>query len=445
MRAILYPNGELRINVGGVRPRPRNSSDTSLTCLSFETCDLPDELSSAKSLQQPQPEVRRGYGGLPTPRKFSLYARRMLARCGGALDPAESGRLVFLTGTLPGGTSRALEALARHSSWIAHQLVTVIPRLVGYAARDLSWMWVWEHQRRGALHWHMAIELPTLEAVDLLLHGFRGLWSQLLRSLSKRTGIDVFERADGGTWSDRPSYWRVDAQVAKKSPSNYLAKYLSKGSGPTPEGGPVFFSPTQWYQCSRRLLERARALTLAWESDSPEARRGSVSDQDLDWMQRAVSAADKVIPFGHKYSQGVTVVCYADDGYDVYNQLIQEAQRMQQNVPGSSLFSKKTHLPKWPQLDRALSHPRTAARLYNALGELDTANLVAYEAGDLVPCSEIEFLEWTAAHVLTWEGFVSSQGPASGRSEPLTADVCPDAGDPWFEGDYRTHSLFEDL
>lgn len=358
MRISIYPNGEIRATVGATVPAPRRDAgrtrptssvpprclievkeaQASITCLSFKTCD----------------ELPPGYGGQPRERGFSLYARRTIARAGGCFAPASEGRLLFLTGTLPGGTDRAMRALSCWSAWFVHQLVTRIPRIAGCRSADLLWTWVWEFQGRGALHWHCAIELPTPDQAQLVHDGFRSLWIQLIQSLSERAGVDCCERAEGGTWASLPDIWRIDAQFALSSPSNYLAKYLSKGTS-TASASATHYYPSRWYGCSRLLVARLRDQTLHL-SDPATRSGGEPSTPVLDALSALLAISHPVRSIAHKFFGGVTLVAYLLAGQmPVARSIVDsvtvsvEVDFAMHNLCPSAVLSAYAHIRKFAQ------------------------------------------------------------------------------------------------
>lgn len=446
MRSILYPNGELRVSGGSLPVRRAKKDRRSFSCLSLQTCTNELLLARARKPEKREGRLPPGYGSLPKRRNFTLRARRTIARCGGCFAPASEGRLVFLTGTLPGGTREAMQAISRYSSWLIHVLLLRIQRLVRVPSRDLLWTWVWEFQKRGALHWHAAIELPSPDHVDRLIGGFREAWGGLLELLSERSGVDVFARANGGTWRDRPSYWRVDAQIARSSPSNYLAKYLGKGSDADSTGSRRRFYPTRWYQCSRRLLAELRERTLSFVFSGGAEQPDSLSEPQLEYLSAVSAASCKAIAFGHPYSSSWTCVFYPAGGHNRFKQILESYMNSEKNRELNDRISQSQSKQLFPKLATALRYPRVAARLYSSIGSIDRTNLSDYERGKPVPVGELEFLEWTADKILFLEGFsLESQGRDSGRSEPLLPDLPGETMARVSLGDYREMELFEDL
>lgn len=217
-----------------------------------------------------EPLPRSGYGTMGRETRFGVNARRSLLRCGGVFDlekiPPEE--VVFLTGTLPGGTMDAMVALASWSSCIVDRLKSWVSK----RAKSTYSLYVWERQRRGALHLHYAVHIPCPVARHSVLAGFKSWWASALHRVGANSGVDMFAWANGrGTWADRPDVVQADAQLCQRTISGYLAKYASKeegkGGAHADAEGVVAPWPVRWWGCSRPLLEACRRYTESIEVD----------------------------------------------------------------------------------------------------------------------------------------------------------------------------------
>jgi hypothetical protein len=206
-------------------------------------------------------ELSPGYGGIPRKTRFGLNARRVLARCAGVFeaDRIPNEESVFLTGTIPGGTKKAFDAIAKWSSWIIKSVKTWISNA---GVEDNYSMYCWEFQKRGALHLHYLLTVEDEKCRLFVVWKWAIKWAQLIDSVGKKEGVDMWEKADGSTWASRKSVIQAPAQYVKKSVGAYLAKYLSK-QAPSPgnniEG--ECLNPVRWWGCSRPLLARMKELS----------------------------------------------------------------------------------------------------------------------------------------------------------------------------------------
>lgn len=404
MLVTVYPNGEVRAGFGNVRPVPHRDLGRAspLTCLSSKTCTGSDGSTSDR--------VRRpGYGELSKVRRFSLYARRMLARAGGCFAPASEGRLVFLTGTLPGGTQDAMRSLAEWSSWAVHLLLTKLFRAIGVKQSEVLWEWVWEFQKRGALHWHMAVELPSVELAQGVIAEFRSVWCTVLRGVDSRVDCDLFERAEGGSHRHDDSVWRVDAQIARSSPSQYLSKYLSKD--PTVEGGQNLYSPTRWYGCSRLLNQRLREETVVrWvpPPDGCPSKLCAVSEHILELIQRS---CQKVIAFGQQYREAVTVVGYLVQ--EKRQEFMSEIKKIPSDLK-SSEFVRSASSAIYRRIPASIrimaTRPDWTERFLNDIGAYHRDQFQNLWNGRFVDGQEVAYLNHAAEVVLHLAGGIASDG-----------------------------------
>lgn len=190
-------------------------------------------------------------------RKLTKAARHRILKHAALLSPENKSRQVFLTGTLPGSTELALSEFCRLAPYLVKMFQTYLPRLLGISAKEMKYCWVWEQQKRGALHLHCVIELPDRHAVKKIGREWSGLWNRLLRVVGKKARCDIFARRGGGSWAGKPEVWQSDCQVVKKRVDKYLSKYVGKG-----EGADSRYFPPRWYGISTRLRDEMKDWML---------------------------------------------------------------------------------------------------------------------------------------------------------------------------------------
>jgi hypothetical protein len=211
-----------------------------------------------------------GFGGVPRPTKFGNNARRTISRCAGVfeVDGLPPDEFLLLTGTIPGGTPESFEAVARWSSWIVKAVKTWISDRGVASAYSI---YVWEFQKRGALHIHYCIHCADVQKKVQLMAGWKKKWTEIMDAVSERSGTDVWARKKGGTWATNKAAIQADAQVIRKSVGAYLSKYLSKNA-PTNEvksqESRRFYGPVRWWGVSRPLLKRCSELTEKFTIES---------------------------------------------------------------------------------------------------------------------------------------------------------------------------------
>jgi len=255
MQIRLYPNKEIRcvFGAGYVPPRADEVRDKKGRS---RPLDIPSQPSQAIS--------RKNFKRHPLRQK----ARHRILHHGGLFRDEHKDRQVFLTGTLPGSTEGAMLALTHLAPHVVKSVQTYLPRRLGVSAKELRYIWVWELQKRGALHMHLIVECQSESVALGLLGEWRSVWVAALRAASEKAECDLFERWYGGTHKEDEGQWQIKSERVKKSVSRYLSKYESKGS----KGESRFFPP-RWYGISSAL----RADMREWQKESTLNRFGMIS------------------------------------------------------------------------------------------------------------------------------------------------------------------------
>ena len=248
MKLTLRANvaGELRLVTSAETTKPRPRIPLSDVLLVRDEV-LQDSISVGHAHQ------RAGYGGAPLGRKFSRLAKGRLKEFGALADRVERQRSVFLTGTVPASTDQAYQALSRYSAW----LVSRLSQWLRDRYPGAMFFGVWEYQKRGALHMHLIATCIDQKQARQLKFEWKKRWIALLDGVGKRSSVDMFERASGGSWSIARWITRTDAQTVEKSATRYLAKYLSKTSAVV--AGSVAYPPSTWWFASRAFRDGANA------------------------------------------------------------------------------------------------------------------------------------------------------------------------------------------
>lgn len=322
-----YPNNEIRTVFSAI-PNPGEFDyedplelpDIALSEDSFpalvddfsvlESCDLVEgceNLPPPLSLP-PNSKTQRystGYGALPLkPTKFGLNAKRIVLRSGGALEKsALPEECLFLTGTLPGSTEDSFRAIAAYSAYLVNGLKAWVSN---HIAAKLDF-YVWEYQKRGALHLHYCVHAPDITSREFILKNFKGWWIGILHKIGDKSRCDMFKKNSNYSHRSDESKVRAIAEVCRKSPARYLAKYLTKSIQPD-RGNARFFTPSRWFGVSRPLNALLKSLTKVTEiivgSYHPVISK-------LEEVKYSCDTSESVT-YGYKHSYGVgeTIVCY---------------------------------------------------------------------------------------------------------------------------------------
>lgn len=423
MLLTLYPNGELRARVHATpltKLRPVFSAPSKAESLILSIDKKFSSISGSGRTSDPDlPPVRVGFGGSPSPTPFSLYGRRKLVRSGALLGEGEArSRVLFLTGTLPGSTDEAFRALSDYSAWCVNELLTHIPRLWGGKQSDCRYIWVWELQKRGALHWHCVLECPSAESASFVRDGFKGLWIRIVKSIGRMAGIDMAERAAGGSWADLPEVWRVEAAPARKNPSRYLAKYLSKPNGASGSGS--FYFPTRWYGISRTLHSALAENTFSVNPSRITDERGRVSFTNLDvsFVEKMFGLSYSSAQFSDKVRDGFTFVFYVSE--DVKSEVfsLMKDYLKESDSFARSLFGGK--VKEYPFLMKIRNYVGILEMFLNDIGPASRALFDSWSQGEYVPGVDLDILENYAHESLIRAGLIERVIPPKRSGAGLT-------------------------
>lgn len=261
LRLHEFPNDEIRATVYKSRSpvNPLSQPETHEKQPATPPLDISSksETRNHSALETHKP----GWGALPRDRVFSKRGRNKMLRAGGVFnkDSIKPSEVLFLTGTLPGSTPEAYETIAKYSAFLVHSLKAWLNKRVPYKF-DL---YVWEHQKRGALHLHYAIWIPDKAVGESVRRSFPAYWCHLLKRVSLESGVDLFDTGRGYSWINAIAEKNQIAQWCEKDVSRYLSKYVSKGArAVTRNVTGKFHCPSQWYGVSRPLQKRLRELSV---------------------------------------------------------------------------------------------------------------------------------------------------------------------------------------
>lgn len=304
-----FPNNEIRLRLaplgikGGLLS---NESQNETHSEKSEATNLTLAPNSKPTTEVRVPAVAAGYGGRCRETKFGTNAKRTLLRVGGAIDKfdeiPEHG--IFLTGTLPGSTPEAMQAIADWSAYIVHRLKAWIAK---YVPSKFDF-YVWERQRRGALHLHYYLYVPDPTISQFLQAGFKAQWIRLLENVCIKSGVDLFAKSEVFTHRGNDDIVQAYAQPVQKSVAAYLAKYCSKSASNSDSNSDSSYYPTRWWGASRPLLALLREMTHSTELLFASYPRARSKYEELNSLLERHSV--KGYRYGDKVGFGLNHVFY---------------------------------------------------------------------------------------------------------------------------------------
>lgn len=360
-----YPNNEIRATFQR-ESRPRNwntaPGDSGIDADDGAVSGRPQSCPLDITLKLSDP-LKPGFGGEPRPTKFGNNARRTISRASGVFerDGDRPEEFVFLTGTIPGSTREAFDAVACYSSWAVKSIKTWISDKGILSAYSL---YVWEFQKRGALHIHYCVQVKSAAESAWLIKNWKKKWTEVIDAISEKSGVDCWKINGFRSWKNKKDVLQADAQKVRKSVGAYLSKYLSKKT-PTPikgrYGSRPFLCPVRWWGCSRPLLKRMRELTESFEFESiPQSR--------IEWLKDVVVLAlrgsgNDVYSYWDKAKSTNVLLTYSPCSWQIiYNELWRDLHGFFRRAirPISSISSQS-------EISARISlSPGSKAALYNA-------------------------------------------------------------------------------
>lgn len=361
--AYSYPNNEIRIQK--VQSAPLRVVKTcevtgEMPCELLAPCDhevWEDAKKNPPPLSLgPNSKTERsttGYGSLPEkPTSFGLNAKRQLIRSGAAMaESCSTEECLFLTGTLPGSTESAYEAIASYSGYIVNSLKAWISN---YVPSKLDF-YCWEYQKRGALHLHYCVHVPSSTHRRSIIDGFHSWWIQALSRVGNFARTDLFRKNSRYSHLSDTSKVRAVAEVCRKSPARYLAKYLSKSSTPS-RGASRAFTPSRWWGTSRPLKTLLKSMISV--VDICEGGYHAICGAWNDVKQFWATNEGVTVSYVHKFGMGETLICYPPSKKDselFWGELNSMGQANLENLTVNSVTPSKDLRAARDRLMRLLS------------------------------------------------------------------------------------------
>lgn len=376
-----FPGQEIRIRLAPQQSRTRGSASDSASLTAGEIAvnvPLPgtDDACEPQPLTgvlNSEPRVRSGFGRLGRFTRFHRAARNRVRRLGHVLEqqyePSES---LFMTGTLPGSTPAAFEAIARYSSWLVDAFKSWLSKRCGGSER--ADLFVWEWQKRGALHLHWVSGFDSPQALQSVKAGFHSWWVGALRQISEKSGVDLFQRSGGSTWRDNPEVVQARAEVVTKSVGRYLSKYVSKCQSPNKweyqrlrQRG--YFCPVRWWGSSRRLTQSLDAQTVRNERDYSSFKKGYNVFETVRQVCQNIGIS--AIEYKDKIGSGLNMIIFGSDSSPELLSLVSSVA-MEKNILMNRYDRSKTTLSLLRQAFEAIKGDKTLSDWlrYDASGSL---------------------------------------------------------------------------
>ena len=193
---------------------------------STPTLDLTEK--SQRSLETNSKVVGFATCKVSKPKKFGAKQGHRIRESGAALDILCNGdpsKARVVTLTLPADTHEAKKAIAVYSGYAINRIFQVIRR--DYPDCN-NWFFVWEYQKRGALHVHVAIYHYDKEISKEIGDKLIETWHDVLVDIGFKANCCMFTSKKKDRCTIRSLHQNVNQEM-KKSCGGYFSKYASKG------------------------------------------------------------------------------------------------------------------------------------------------------------------------------------------------------------------------
>jgi hypothetical protein len=183
--------------------------------------------SDCNSLVQSSERQKRGYGETPRVRTFGAKAGQLLRESGAAVDilcEGDPSKCRVITLTLPASGHDAYKCLSDYSAEITNRILQIIRR-----TKDdgFHYFYCIEHQKRGALHWHICLYHGDKEVSRRLGEVIVSKWRDILFDIGRKGGIDLLFSKGFGRQVQGHEMQSLN-QTMYAGCAAYFAKYAGK-------------------------------------------------------------------------------------------------------------------------------------------------------------------------------------------------------------------------
>ena len=161
-------------------------------------------------------------------KNFGNVQAQKIHECGAAMEMniKDPSFCHVTTLTLPANNQAAFECLAAYSGYAVNRLFQPIRR--DYADCN-RWFFVWEYQKRGALHLHIAHYHPCKIIGAEIGQKLIETWHKILCDISDNSGIWLLSDRCKNDYGLKSWYQHL-SQPMRKSVAGYFSKYAAKAN-----------------------------------------------------------------------------------------------------------------------------------------------------------------------------------------------------------------------
>lgn len=221
--------------------------------------------------------ARAGFGGLAKPTRFGKVAKQVIREAGAVMDRSYGRNVLFLTWTLPGHSQEIFDVATRFSA----QFVQDVLQWLRDTVANCVYAWVYEFQKRGALHQHIVLASEDDAGLESVLQMFGLRMRKFFVKWSRQANCNLFYSEKTQRLNIRASLYGQKAERATKSAARYLTKYLSKHR--SKDGLDNSHCPSRWWRVSKKCNALIRSqrdrLRIVGNGDELDRILGLIANQ----------------------------------------------------------------------------------------------------------------------------------------------------------------------
>ena len=209
------------------------SKDLKHECLSTsysKVCPVPlDLIKRFQQTDKVSSKEKLGYGKTPRIKYFSYRSGQKLRESGAIIDRlcgSHLDRCRVVTLTIPSSEISAFKAISDYSGYAVNRLFQLVRRDYKLS----HWFYVYEHQKRGALHLHICVYHLDPEISKEIGEKLCSKWRDVLADISERSGVNLLFSRGFNRVCDIQDM-QLDNQSMRLGCGAYFSKYASKTSG----------------------------------------------------------------------------------------------------------------------------------------------------------------------------------------------------------------------
>jgi len=161
------------------------------------------------------------------PKSFTKISGQRLRECGAAMDILSGGRLeecYEICLTLPANHEAAFFALSKNTYFATNRIFDYLRKQY---RGEVSWFYVWEYQKRGALHLHMAVHHRASLLLPTICSDIKRSWIRILQDIGEMENTCMFTDKSMKKCV-MPDKWQMHSDQIRKGVGAYFSKYAGK-------------------------------------------------------------------------------------------------------------------------------------------------------------------------------------------------------------------------